>query len=473
MKITSLLTFDRGKSLFLPAHGRGVALPKAIKNLLKKRAGIWDLPELPGLGGPFDAHGAVALSQELAAIGVGAERGWYGVNGATGLLQAALFSMIRPGQSVLMPRNAHRSLIQACALSELTPVLFDLPFMTDRGHVGPPDQTWLQKVLEEISLEEIDIAGAVLVNPTYQGYASDLEPLVKMFHQQGWPVLVDEAHGAHFVHGVDMGLPASALSAGADLVVHSLHKSATGLIQTAVLWLQGNLVDPLAVERSISWLQTSSPSSLLLASCESALLEWKSTSGKRKLKKRINEARNIAARLLEKDVPLLQNQDPLKLILHSGKFGISGFEADSFLISRGVVAELPEPGCLTFCLGLASQKGLIRLLNKEWDCLFAAHPGRKPFKPFSTAPVPLLIAPEMSCGAAWRSESIRIVHLSDSAGYISAQLICPYPPGIPLLIPGEVLDQKRVEWLLEQQSLWPDHFSSQLRVVSKEAVTNL
>ena len=96
MGIASLLTFDRGRSLFLPAHGRGVALPKEVKKLLKNRAGVWDLPELPGLGGPLDSHGAVAESQNDSAMAVGAERAWYGVNGATGLLQAALFMLLQP-----------------------------------------------------------------------------------------------------------------------------------------------------------------------------------------------------------------------------------------------------------------------------------------------------------------------------------------------------------------------------------------
>ncbi len=465
MDIDSLLTFDRGRSLFLPAHGRGAALPKELKQLLKNRAGIWDLPELPGIGGPLDAHGAVFISQKRSAVGMGADRCWYGINGATGLLQAALFSMARPGQAVLMPRNVHRSLIQACALSDLNPLLFDVPFLSDRGHVVPPDEMWIQEVLDELPIEGVEVGAVVLVNPTYHGYASDLEPLVKIFHQRGWPVLVDEAHGAHFASGIKKQLPASGLSVGADLIVHSLHKSAAGLVQTAVLWQQGDLVDPIAVERSISWVQTSSPSALLLASCEAAIRDLTRPSGQRKLIARIDDARHIATRLRELGLPLLPNQDPLRLILHTAILGISGFEADDWLIQHRVVAELPEPGCLTFCLGLADQKGLIRLLKRGWDSLVVKNSGREPFKPFLAPPIPRLAVPSMSCSAAWRSK-VKTISLNDSVGRISADLICPYPPGIPMLIPGEVLDQKRVEWLLEQKRLWPNLISPQLRVVS-------
>ena len=466
MSISSLLTFKRGRSLFLPSHGRGTALPKELKRLLKNRAGIWDLPELPGLGGPLERHGEVAISQQRAALRFGAKRGWYGVNGATGLLQAALFSIARPGQAVLMPRNVHRSLIHACALSDCRPVLFDIPFLSDRGHAAPPDEMWMQAVLDDLSISGVEIAAAVLVNPTYHGYSADLKTLVKMFHQRGWPVLVDEAHGAHFASGLDNELPASGLSVGADLVVHSLHKSAVGLVQTAVLWLNGDLVDPIALERSIGWVQTSSPSSLLLASCEAALNEWNGSSGQSNLMARITEARQIVFQLRELGIPMLHTQDPLKLILHSAIVGISGFEADDFLIHRGVVAELPEPGCLTFCLGFAAQRGLIGLLKRAWDSLIASHPEREPLKPFAAPPASKLMTSSMSCASAWRSSS-KLINLNEAVGNISAELICPYPPGIPMLIPGESLDQTRVEWLLEQKRLWPNQISSQLRVVNQ------
>ena len=124
----------------------------------------------------------------------------------------------------------------------LTPVLFDLPFMPDRGHMLPPDGAWLKQILKSSLLDSVDIACAVFVNPTYHGYSTDLKELISQIHSFDWPVLVDESHGAHFACGVDQKLPCSAIEAGADLVVHSLHKSASGLAQSAVLWAQGSRV---------------------------------------------------------------------------------------------------------------------------------------------------------------------------------------------------------------------------------------
>ncbi len=464
MGLSSLLTRYLGHSFFLPAHGRGAALPNELRTLLSKRAGVWDIPELPGFGGPLDENGEVFRSQQKSAEDFGAQRGWYGVNGATGLLQSALLSIARPGQSVLMPRDIHRSLINACVLGGIKPVLFDLPFERDRGHVLPPDGIWLQKVLDTLDSSFFEISAAVLVHPSYQGYAVDLSPLIAQLHQRGWPVLVDEAHGTHFAAAVDENLPGSALKAGADLVVHSLHKSASGLVQTAVLWMQGCRVDRIAVERSIAWLQTSSPSALFLASCEATLREFSKPSGKRKLRARINEARGLASQLRKIGLPLLENQDPLRLILHTAKAGISGFEADNWLISRGLVAELPEPGCLTFCLGLAHHKRLANLFRKRWDGLISSFSNRSSLPPFNAPPIPFLNVPLMDCGLACRApwESIP---LNDTVGRVSAEFICPYPPGIPMLVPGEELDQNRVHWLIEQQRLWPEQIPLYVKVV--------
>ena len=220
MALLPQLTRRLSQPLFLPAHGRGAALPDGLRQLLRRRAGLWDLPELPSLGGPLEPDGAVAASQRSAAARMGVARCWYGVNGATGLLQAALLAMVRPGERVLLPRNVHRSLIQACVLGDLRPVLFDLPYQSDRGQPAPVDATWIERVLEALPCDQAPIRAAVLVHPTYQGYANDPTAVIQRLQQRGCCVLVDEAHGCHFAAGVDHPLPPSALHCGADLVVH-------------------------------------------------------------------------------------------------------------------------------------------------------------------------------------------------------------------------------------------------------------
>ncbi len=468
MSLIPFLSRKRGKSLFLPAHGRGLSLPNEMKSLLSKRAGVWDLPDLVEIGGPLEKDGIVAQSQREAAAAMGADRCWFGVNGATGLLQAALLSIAAPGTSVLMPRNVHRSLIQACVLADLNPVFFGLPFLSDRGHFYTPDKSLIQALFEKSQLEDVNISAAVLVNPTYQGYSTSLRPLIDLFHQRGWPVLVDEAHGAHFAVDLDIGLPDSAINLGADLIVHSLHKSALGLVQSAVLWSKGDRVDPDSIETCLSWLQTSSPSSLLLASCESALKEWRTTRGLMRLRNRIEESKILTNALVEAGLPLLKNDDPLKLILHTSIESISGIDADKWLSKRSIEAELPEPGCLTFCLGYNRQRSLAKLLTRLWNQLLDSDLPRTVTPEFNPPPSNIgFSTPCMHPGIAWRSKR-ETLDLSQSIGRISAQLICPYPPGIPLLIPGEKLDKNLVEWLLEQKRLWPEQISAKIDIVKDQ-----
>ena len=465
MALLPLLFQTVGRPLFLPAHGRGAALPRPMRQLLRSPGGRWDLPELPELGGPLLTEGAVADSQRSAAAAMGVARCWYGVNGATGLLQAALLGLAGPGEAVLMPRNAHRSLIQACLLGDLVPLLFDLPYQIDRGQPAPADEIWIRQVLASLPHDHPPIRAAVLVHPTYQGYASDPKPLIGLLQQQGWPVLVDEAHGSHFAAGVDPALPPSALEGGADLVVHSLQKSAAGLAQTAVLWMQGDRVDPDAVERSLGWLQTTSPSALLLASCEAALEQWQQPDGRRRLQYLLMEGRKLAKDLRNDGLPLLASQDPLRLVLHTGTAGISGLEADQWLLKRGLAAELPEPATLTFCLGLTRQQGLRRQLRNCWQALLQHHPGRPPQPAFEPPPLPLVAAPDMPLSQAWRAARQQRP-LLEAEGCIAAELLCPYPPGIPLLVPGERLDRLRVQWLINQRRLWSEEIPETLACVA-------
>ena len=465
MALLPQLTRRLGQPLFLPAHGRGAALPDGLRQLLRRRAGVWDLPELPALGGPLEADGAIADSQRSAAAAMGVARCWYGVNGATGLLQAALLAMVRPGERVLLPRNVHRSLIQACVLGDLRPVLFDLPFQSDRGQPAPADSAWIERVLQALPRDGAPIRAAVLVHPTYQGYANDPTAVIQRLQQQGCCVLVDEAHGCHFAAGVDHPLPPSALHCGADLVVHSLQKSAAALAQTAVLWLQGERLDPVRVERSLGLLQTTSPSALLLASCEEALQHWQRPKGRRQLLQRLQEAEALANGLRHSGVPLLSNQDPLRLILHTGQAGITGLDADDWFLPRGLVGELPEPASLTLCLGLARHRGLGRQMRHHWQNLLRSFPDRTPLPAFEAPPLPLVTSPAQSPTQAWTAEHQQVA-LKDAEGCIAAELLCPYPPGIPLLIPGERLDRQRQRWLERQQLFWGDQIPDALSVVS-------
>jgi len=427
--------------LHLPAHGRGRGLAPGLRRLLRRSPAGWDLPELPAIGGPLEAEGAVADAQAAAAVLLGAQRCWFGVNGASGLLQAALLALAAPGQRVLLPRNLHRSLLHGCLLGQVRPVLFDLPFDAASGLWQPPTPKGLAAQLDQ-ALAAGPLAAVVLVSPSYQGLVGDLSGLIAVAHRRGVPVLLDEAHGAQL--GLDPRLPPAGLACGADLVVQSLQKAAGGLAQSAVL-LQGEGPAALAaerIERALLWLQTSSPSALLLASSEAALSHLHGRAGRRQLGRVLDRAQALRRRLQASGLPLLANQDPLRLVLHTAALGINGLEADDWLMQRGVIAELPEPGALTFCLGLQPPRSLERRLPRALQALRQAL-AAAPMAPFSPPPLPALAEPELALDVAWRAPSVA-VPLAAAIGRLAAAPLCPYPPGIPLLIPGERLDAERV-----------------------------
>ena len=446
-----------GLPLHLPAHGRGRGLSPALQRLLRQRPGSWDLPELPELGGPLIDSGAVAEAQRRCARQLGAEAVWFGVNGASGLLQAALLALAPPGSRVLLPRNLHRSLLHGCVLGQLRPLLYDLPFDPATGLWLPPSPAHLDAVLDAAGaglLARADpVAALVLVSPSYQGQRADLPALVDLAHRRGLPVLVDQAHGR-----------GEALAAGADLVVLSAQKVGGGLAQSAALLLQGQRVEQGAVARALLWLQTSSPSALLLASAEAALEELTSPAGLR----RWQWARRVGERLQRRcqalGLPLIASDDPLRLVLHTAALGINGLEADAWLLERGVIAELPEPGALTFCLGLGPPAGVVWRLPRQLQRLRRAL-GGDPLPPFSAPPLPLVAEPELPLGVAWRSAA-EAVPLAAAAGRIAAEPLCPYPPGIPLLVPGERIDPARAAWLQQQARLWPGQIADTVRVVA-------
>jgi lysine decarboxylase len=443
-----------GLPLHLPAHGRGRGLSPALQCLLRQRPGSWDLPELPEYGGPLIDSGAVAEAQRQCARQLGAGAVWFGVNGASGLLQAALLALAPPGSRVLLPRNLHRSLLHACVLGQLRPLLYDLPFDPATGLGRPPDRAHLAAVLAAAGLQEAaPVAALVLVSPNYQGQRADLPSLVALAHGQGLPVLVDQAHGL-----------GEALAAGADLVVLSGQKAGGGLAQSGALVLQGSRVDPAAVARALLWLQTSSPSALLLASAEATLHDLTSPGGRRRRRRAEQIGERLRRRCVAGGLPLLASDDPLRLVLHTAALGINGLEADAWLLERGVIAELPEPGALTFCLGLAPPPAVVWRLPRQLQRLRRAL-GGDPLPPFSAPPLPLVAEPELPIGEAWRAPA-EAVPLAATVGRIAAEPLCPYPPGIPLLVPGERIDPARAVWLQQQARLWPGQIADTVRVVA-------
>ena len=464
MSISSYLTKKFLKSLFFPAHNRGRALPKKLIKILKMSPGSWDLPELPEIGSPLSDKGLIAESQKSLSEKFNTKRCFFGVNGASGLIQSGIVAMANPGEYILMPRNVHISVIKVCMMQNIIPIFFDVEFSSETGHFKPITKEWFTKIFKNIKVDIKKISGVIFVNPYYQGYVTNLDPLIDICHQNNLPVLIDEAHGSYFLFCKNINLPKSALITNADLVVQSLHKSLNGLTQTAVLWYKGNRIEETKLINSINLLQSTSPSSLLLSSCEESLKDWLNEDNLLSYQKRILEAKVIFQQLIQKKIPLVETNDPLKIILNTSKIGIDGFTADKFFYRNGLIAELPEMMTLTFCLGFANQRNFTKLFEKLWNKLLI-YSGKDKKLTSIKPPFKLIETPEIEIGTAWRSKTYRIP-FSESLGKISGDIICPYPPGIPLIVPGERICKDRLNWI-ENQSLYnEDLLNLHIRVLN-------
>ena len=175
------------------------------------------------------------------------------------------------------------------------------------------------------------------------------------------------------------------------------------------------------------------------------------------------EAKSIYKKLIQKNIPLIETQDPLKIVLNTSKVGIDGFTADKFFYKNGLIAELPEMMTLTFCLGFANQKDFLDLFENLWNKLLLNSKKLDTFKVFQS-PFNLVDAPEIKIGIAWRSET-KSIPFSQSLNKISGDIICPYPPGIPLLVPGEKIDIDRFNWINNQSLCNKDLVNFNIRVM--------
>jgi arginine decarboxylase len=418
-----------------PGHKLGAGIPDSIAFL--QEAYRRDLPDLPGFD-LFDRTGVLGASQACAARVYGADRSWYLVNGSTCGVMAALLATCRPGDRVLLPRNVHRSAISGVILAGLDPVFVLPEYDAVRDIMHPPSGGAIEQALAATP----DIKAVLIVSPSYHGVCGEIGAIAGHVHSCGSLLIVDEAHGAHF--GFHPGLPESALSLGADLVIQSTHKTLGAMTQAAMLHLRGSRVDPDRVTQALQMLQSSSPSLLLLASLEAATHQM-ATQGFELMEQALGLASSARQGLAAiPGIELLEHDrlDRTRLTLFTAGLGLSGFALDEHLSERfGITAELPMAQHLTFILTFGnSPEQIDRLIGALAE-----------ITPQERLPLPpgfqLQIDRTHSIRSAYFAES-HLVPVATAIGQTCAELVCPYPPGIPVLMPGERITRGAVDYLL-------------------------
>lgn len=309
-------------------------------------------------------------------------------------------------------------------------------------------------------MEGQKVSAVFVTSPTYHGICSNVSEISQICHAKGIPLIVDEAHGAHF--GFQPQLPHSALQQGADLVVQSTHKVLCSLTQSSMLHMSGNIVDRERVCRCLQSLQSTSPSYLLLASLDAARAQLSNNPNKifnkaidlaYQAKNKINKISGISV-LEFPNFSSFPAFDPLRLTIGFHQLGLSGYEANEILHkNHGVICELIGTQSITIVINLGICEHDIKrlVLGLEDVSSFAPNPGTEGrsklniYAPFTDIKIGL--NPREAFFAKKRRQSI-----SESVGEVCGELICPYPPGIPVTIPGEIITKKVRDVLLHLKS---------------------
>lgn len=414
-------------AFYFPGHKRGQGIAAPLKDWLGLEVFQGDLPELPQLDSLFQPQGAIKAAQQLAAEAFGAKETWFLTNGSTAGVMAAILATCNPGDKLLLARNSHQCAIAGLIVAAVEPVFIQPEY----------DPHWdmvlrvTPKALEAALNQNSDIKAVLVVSPTYHGICSDITKLAACCHRYDVPLIVDEAHGAHL--GFHPQFPASALQGQADLVIQSTHKSLTAFSQGAMLHYQGDRISPDRIQAALPLVQSTSPNSLILASLDMARQQI-ATEGRQQLQDCFEIAQHLRSHLSQISGVALSPHadDPSRLTLRIGQ--LTGYAADEQLAQQfGVICELPQLHHLTFALTIGNRPpDGDRLLNAIGQLAQSA-PTPKPLQSRNISPLPpAILTPRQAHFAPKKSLSRH-----HALGQICGELICPYPPGIPLLIPGE------------------------------------
>lgn len=401
----------------------------------------WDVTEADGLDDLHAPEGAILRAEQLMAQAVGAAKAHFLVNGATAGIQAAILTAVKPGETLLLPRNAHRAVWAAMALGDIRPLWLPVA----QTAAGLPLAATPEQVGQVLSAHP-EVKAAFFVYPSFYGVCGDLAGCLAAARRHGVTTIVDEAHGAPLPF---IAADKSAARLGADLVIDSWHKSMGSLGQTAVLGCRRPELQP---ERWLTLLQTSSPSYPLLASLDAARAEWQAQAAARA--EHLRQERRLLADALTgaanlrlvgvADLPDGFTYDETKALLYSAA-GHSGGQIADKLRECGVEPEFAAGSfallLLTYADAAPEKLAAALLAADEKLAAVAAETVPDP----AALPLPKQAMTPFAAAHADAEE----IPFAAAAGRISAGLLTPYPPGIPAVGMGEVIDAEMVEMLQE------------------------
>jgi len=436
----------------IPAHKKGFGMATEFSEFIGPNALSIDLINIAPLDDLHAPKGIIKQAQDLAAEAFGADHTFFSVQGTSGAIMTMIMSAVGPGEKILLPRNAHKSILSAVILSGAHPVFMHPEVDPELG------------IMHGISLETVrttldahpDAKAVLLINPTYFGVSADLKAVVELAHSRGVPVLVDEAHGVLFKFHDD--LPLSAMQAGADMAATSVHKLGGSMTQSSVLNVREGFISPAHVQAVLSMLHTTSTSYLLLASLDVARknlaldghdLIDRTLRLARSAREQINQIEGLYCfgdEILKSSSTFAH--DPLKLNITVKDLGITGWEVEKILRSdfniEVEMSDLYNILCIVTFGDTEETIGTLLHALREIAARFGV--SEQEVVTILNPSMPLLA---LSPRDAFYSRNTEVVALKEAAGRIIVESIMVYPPGIPILMPGEVVTQDNIDYILE------------------------
>lgn len=447
---------DGALAFHTPGHKQGLGAHPLLRELITAQGLREEVSLMEELDDFHEPQTCIREAQELAAELYGADRAFFCINGTTGAIHAMLLGTLHPGDTVLVPRNAHRSVIGGLILAGAIPVYIQ-PEVDQR--LGIPMGLRLSDIRRAAEAHP-EARALLVVYPTYYGVTVDLRAIADFVHARGMLLLVDEAHGPHLKFSE--ALPPQALDCGADVVAESTHKIVGSMTQTSMLFTKGSRVDAERVRQAASLVQSTSPNQLLLASLDIARLQL-AEDGERLVGRAVQLAEKLRAAIHAIDglscfgsedmrTEGASGLDATKLTVTVTGLGLTGTEAEHILRwDEKIQCELSDPRNVLFILSYADTEETSARLLEALRHLAAEH--RRPARnlPELSEELPL---PErvMTPREAFFAEA-EAVPFAEAEGRAAAEQVMFYPPGIPLLAPGERITRRVMDYIRQRQAI--------------------
>lgn len=437
-----------------PGHKQGKGMHESLGRIIGKDALKLDLSLMSELDDLHEPHGCIKAAQDLAADLYGADHSFFVVNGTTGGIYAMILAIAGPGDKIIVPRNAHRSIIGGIILSGAVPVFIRPEVDNDLGiAMGVSPET----VEDAVKLHP-DAKGVLIINPTYYGVATDLKEIVDIVHASNMPVVVDEAHGPHLKFSDRLPIPA--LDAGADICAQSTHKIIGAMTQCSMVHCREGRISVPRLKAMLQLVQSTSPNYILMASLDVARMQM-ATEGGKLIERAIelaNWVRNEVNAIpglycLGPDKigrPGVYSIDPTKVTVTVKGLGLTGAEAERIIRHEyKIQAELSDMYNLLFLITLGDTEAEARALVCALKDMAQNHARECDFLAFDSACMDIPY-PQMPEGVISPRDALFgntcLVPFDSAAGHICAEIVTFYPPGIPLLCPGERITEEIVDY---------------------------